>query len=160
MRALGRILAGLKARGIDVVLVEMPVSAALVELYPNGRGDIDSFHAAIAKVAAPVGVPVLDLRTDFEDPAYFADYDHLNGPGALLLTTQLTGLLGPSLDGATERLQAAAGPPLITPDKLAAVPGLPPQPAPASAPRPGIAPTPTTLPRPRITPTPSVPNGG
>lgn len=77
-----------KAAGVDVVMYEMPAAGILKErinpLY-------DTYIAATKRVAAEAGVPFLtlaDLNLTMTDRE-FAEYSHLNYPGAQMVTRAL-----------------------------------------------------------------------
>src|SRR5205823_1620332 len=74
---LHRLLDWARARGVEVVLVDMPVSADLERLYP---GEFALYRAALAAVEQARGVTVLRAtRADVGlGDADFADQIHLN----------------------------------------------------------------------------------
>ena len=76
----------LRGRGVEVVLVSMPVPDSFRELQPEGAPD--ALTAAIGDVAGEVRVDHLDLSRSMPDEA-FADYTHLTGAGAADFTRLL-----------------------------------------------------------------------
>jgi lysophospholipase L1-like esterase len=86
--AAGAVVAGLRDRGIEVVLVMPPVTDEFVELHPGGRTAFDEYRLAMADLADAHDVAVLDYA-DEGAPSWFADTHHLNGDGASRLTTML-----------------------------------------------------------------------
>jgi hypothetical protein len=82
----------LRAAGVDVALLPLPVTDDYVSLHPGGVADQAAFRRALDAVAEATGVPVLDAP---ELPvAAFADTHHLNGSGADELSAALPELLG------------------------------------------------------------------
>lgn len=85
--SLARLIAYLRARDIDVVLVDMPVVASTYMPYhPRGRADFDAYRGALERS----GAPVVTIDTDTWDvPANFVDVIHLNRAGARAFTRAL-----------------------------------------------------------------------
>ena len=81
----------LVADGIAVVLVDMPVTQAAIDVLPRGRADYEQTSTAVQQLAGEVGatyVPTGVWGTDV-----FADEWHVNGRGAERLTTLLAGAI-------------------------------------------------------------------
>ena len=90
-RALAGLIRDCRGRGIDVVLVLMPLRRMLREaLPPESRACLE----AIAREATPGRpVPIVDLESEVPD-AMFIDLDHLNTDGRDLCTRRLAERLG------------------------------------------------------------------
>jgi hypothetical protein len=89
LRYLDHLLDWAAAHGVDVVLLDMPVSADLEEgLHPE---EFARYHAALAELARQRGVPVLHAgRAEVGlDDSGFADLVHLNAAGAARLSAWL-----------------------------------------------------------------------
>lgn len=86
--ALQGMIAGARADGAQVVLVQLPVTKEYVDEHPNGADDYASFERALREIADPVAVPVLDLDA-MTDHRFFSDELHLNVDGARLFTRSL-----------------------------------------------------------------------
>lgn len=82
----------LRTRGVDVVLVVLPVTDEYLALHPNGRADHESFLAAAQTLAADTGVALIDLH-DQADIDAFADTHHLNTTGSEWVSSHLPELL-------------------------------------------------------------------
>lgn len=78
----------LRADGIDVVLVVLPVTDDYVAQHPAGRQDFDAFLGAAGELAASTGIPLVDLH-DAAPTELFADTHHLNGDGAAWFSAEL-----------------------------------------------------------------------
>jgi hypothetical protein len=92
--ALGRLVNRLTARGIRVVLLEMPITDDEIKLHPNGAADYARFEAALARfVAAHPAVRYLDMRARFPGTADFRDPHHLNGRGKGRFTQLLASII-------------------------------------------------------------------
>jgi hypothetical protein len=85
---LAALIGDLTARGIKVVLVDVPVTQDYINLHPDGEADYTTYRDALASVAARAGIPYLQgsawSTTDFADPL------HLNQRGAQRLSTELS----------------------------------------------------------------------
>jgi len=73
--ALGRLIETLIAHDIEVLLVNMPVTADYVETLPDGRRDMQELDLILEDIASAAGVEYLDAsaqyeKTDFRDPAH------------------------------------------------------------------------------------------
>lgn len=82
----------LKAQGIDVVIVFMPVTTGYIGAHPNGAADFDSWKRDAAAVAAALHVPVIDESRAMPDSS-FRDYEHLYAAPAHQFTAQLSAKL-------------------------------------------------------------------
>lgn len=87
--ALRRTVSQLRARGVRVVLVEMPITADAIALHPRGATDYAAFHARLRGLAAATGVPLVDPGADFASTRWFFDPFHLNGTGRAAFTAAL-----------------------------------------------------------------------
>ncbi len=85
-QALDRFLARSRAAGIPVVLVGVPVSSWVRDLYTP---EIEhAFRAYLDQVTARGDADFVDYRARFAD-RYFVDHHHLNGPGGTLFARML-----------------------------------------------------------------------
>ena len=85
-RALDRFLARSRGAGIPVVLVGVPVSSWVRDLYTP---DVEhAFRAYLDQVTARGDADFVDYRARFAD-RYFIDHHHLNGPGGTLFARML-----------------------------------------------------------------------
>ena len=78
----------LRADGLDVVLVVLPVTDDYIDQHPNGAADFDAFLTAATGIAASTGAPLVDLH-DEAPTELFADTHHLNGDGAAWFSAEL-----------------------------------------------------------------------
>ena len=92
LAALASLSAYLHARGIRVVLVDMPVVSSLyVAYHPHGSADYDAYRAALAAS----GLPVITVDGSAWSPqADFVDSIHLNRAGALRFSEILARNIG------------------------------------------------------------------
>ena len=85
-QALDRFLARSRAAGIPVVLVGVPVSSWVRDLYTP---EIEhAFRGYLDQVTARGDADFVDYRSRFAD-RYFVDHHHLNGPGGTLFARML-----------------------------------------------------------------------
>ena len=77
----------LVADGIDVVLLDMPVTQAAIDVLPRGRADYEEASRAVQQLASDVGARY--VPTGVWGTEVFADEWHVNGRGAERLTTLL-----------------------------------------------------------------------
>lgn len=82
----------LRAQGIDVVLVVLPVTDDYVAQHPNGVADFATFLAAAEGIAGDTGAPLIDLH-DAAPVERFADTHHLNGAGTSWFSAELAARL-------------------------------------------------------------------
>jgi hypothetical protein len=120
--AMVRLVSELRRRGVDVVLVDLPVyEPVTVPMHPRGAVDVARYRQALRSVAARLGVPLLDARRAGPwEREHFADPEHLNGRGARRLTAwlaaeldRLAGLAPPEAGGGEQpgtSLPGEAGP--------------------------------------------------
>ena len=84
------LVAGVRDRGIRVVLIRPPLPPRTRALMP----DESRFNAAVTAMAGRTGAELHDLSAAVEDPAMYFDTDHLNRSGATQLIEQhLVGIL-------------------------------------------------------------------
>ena len=81
----------LQRRGIDVVLVWLPEAPRFVELLPDAAVH-DEARAEARRLAAELGVPLLDVSDGFGDDD-FIDYRHLGDSAAQELSARLATML-------------------------------------------------------------------
>src|SRR5262249_7010790 len=86
------LIRALRADGIDVALVVLPVTDDYLALHPGGAPQFDSFLGDVRRLATDTSTPLLDLHAG-RPVDQFADTHHLNGSGADALTRQLPDLL-------------------------------------------------------------------
>jgi hypothetical protein len=91
--ALDRTLAHLQERGIDAVVVHMPVTEDWLSYLPD-RGTFDECDRVMSTSAAAAGATFVEGRV--LDRALFADPIHVNGAGSDQVTDYLAAELGPS----------------------------------------------------------------
>jgi hypothetical protein len=91
MALLSGLISTLQAKGIQVMLVAMPVTDDLVSFHPNGAADYQRAIAAFTAIAqahgAQMAIPGIWPIADFADPV------HLNGAGTILFSQYLAPLL-------------------------------------------------------------------
>ena len=86
----------LRDRGIDVVLVELPVPQRFVELYPEGPSQHRLVSDTIAALGAELGVPVVTPSTA-ADQLGFVDFTHLDDASATAFSRSVADQLEPLL---------------------------------------------------------------
>ncbi len=92
--ALARTVDRLKAEGVKVVLVDLPVvEDDWAALHPNGVADINAFHEALAAFAAEHAVDLVDTWEETWPVDQFRDPVHLNQVGQARLTRLLADYL-------------------------------------------------------------------
>lgn len=87
--ALRRTVTGLRARGVRVVLLEMPVTQDAIALHPRGAADYERFTTRLREVAGATGAEIVDLTGAFGSTRFFFDPFHLNGSGRAAFTVAL-----------------------------------------------------------------------
>lgn len=92
--ALRRMAAALDALDIELVLVEMPVSQAYIDLHPEGQTSYDEVRAHYRAVADQLGAELIDLATGWDADERFTDYTHLDLEGAQRVARSLADQLG------------------------------------------------------------------
>ena len=80
-------------RGVEVVLLVLPVTQDYVELHPEGGADFQRFLVTARRLAERTGAVLVDAHGWAEGDAQFADTHHLNGDGALAFSADLPELL-------------------------------------------------------------------
>lgn len=95
--ALRRFVGVLRADGVRVVLVNMPVLAEEYDTYSQrGRADREAFQSAVEAVCAALDAECFDTMTLDWDRDNFTNANHVNDVG----TPKLTDLVARVLDGA------------------------------------------------------------
>jgi hypothetical protein len=112
IQAVARTVESLRSRGVDVVLVEMPVPDRYVELHPEGADDVARAHETIVALGDVLDLRVVDLRRGYSEED-FVDFTHLNAAAAADLTDRLAGALA-----AGEGPGAPQTPPPVSADPL------------------------------------------
>lgn len=82
----------LTAAGIRVILVELPVPPAFIELHPNRATDHDRVGSTIRDLAGRLGVDHIALDTSWVDDD-FVDFTHLDAAGAAAFTRSVADVL-------------------------------------------------------------------
>jgi hypothetical protein len=88
LAALRTLIAGAKANGTTVVLVDMPTTDEYISFHPHKAADYATFLTAFRAFAADQGVKALEFDT-MRDHLYFADATHLNRIGSQAFTARL-----------------------------------------------------------------------
>lgn len=84
--ALERTIRSLKADGVGVVLVRMPITKDILPRYPRGESDRSAFTQVLTTFAARMNVPLIDAEAEISSPSFFVDPVHLNAEGMAMLT--------------------------------------------------------------------------
>lgn len=84
-------------RGIEPVLVVMPVSQRYVDRHPGGEEDQRRFRAVVEALASAEGAGFIDLDV-LRDPSWYLDQVHLGPDGAAVVSDALGEELLPLLD--------------------------------------------------------------
>ena len=93
LQAVLRTVEAYEARGVEVVLVELPVSPKFIELHADGFSGYLTAKQAINEVAEAAGVSLLDISAGYTDED-FVDANHLNEEAARRFTRELSSQLG------------------------------------------------------------------
>ena len=99
LESFSRLVDGLQAQGIEVVVVEMPyVAEDYLDMHPNGAADYDAYRDTVRSFTSERNLPYIDL-TDYPwTTAEFYDFLHVNSTGIAIVNQALAdGLL--VLDG-------------------------------------------------------------
>jgi len=90
LESLTRLVDGLEAQGIEVVVTEMPyVAEDYLDLHPDGAVDYAEYRAAVAGFTADQGLQYIDL-TDYPwTTAEFYDFLHVNSAGIRIINDLL-----------------------------------------------------------------------
>lgn len=88
------LIESLQDQGVEVVLVQLPVTEEFVSLHPNGADDWDQYQAALAGIGEETGARLIDLSEGFDESEMFADTHHLNGEGSASVSERLAAELG------------------------------------------------------------------
>jgi hypothetical protein len=88
VRAIAQTVLDLRARGVEVVLADLPIPPSLVELHPNGWADVDLAGQAVALLADELGVRHLPLGRAYADTD-FVDFTHLSAQAAARYTSDV-----------------------------------------------------------------------
>lgn len=97
VRAIRQTIAALQSRGIEVVIVELPVPERFVELHPKGATDHTLVGNELSAIADELGVPFIRMATGRND-ADFVDFTHLTSQAAAEFTRTLAGALAAGRD--------------------------------------------------------------
>ena len=100
IETLGRIVAGIRATGAAVVVVELPHTDELLPMLPGGQPRVDRARQELRRAVSELGVRLVD---DLFAPAgreqrWFADCIHLNGAGMRMASEVLRDALADELE--------------------------------------------------------------
>lgn len=95
--ALDRVVAGIRAAGSDLVLVEMPVTNELVPMLPRGEADLRAARQVLQREAARHDVRLVTEVGEVTDHRWFADCVHFHGVGMAHVSNVLAGALAGEL---------------------------------------------------------------
>ena len=95
--ALERIVSGVRARGADIVVVEMPVTEELDGMLPRGAADHADARTVLRDATERLGVRLLDVAADVTDHRWFADCVHHSGAGMRHVSALVAGALADDL---------------------------------------------------------------
>lgn len=98
----------LKAAGVRVVLLDVPVTQQYIDLHPRGADDYRFYEIGLNVLAAQTGTDLVD--TGVWTSEGFSDPLHLNGAGGDLLTAVIDGYL---TDGTVTLPPGAAAPEVL-----------------------------------------------
>jgi len=88
--SLTRLVDGLEAEGIEVVIAEMPyVAEDYLDLHPNGAADYAAYQETVAAFADANGLPYIDLSSYPWTTAEFYDFLHVNSAGIAIINRLL-----------------------------------------------------------------------
>jgi hypothetical protein len=87
------LLRGLADRGVETVVVALPVTQDYIGLHPEGEADFRDFLTAAEQVAEASGATFVDAHDWAASTEQFADTHHLNGEGALAFSADLPALM-------------------------------------------------------------------
>lgn len=87
--ALANLVDRLTAQGVEVVLVNMPVTEDYVSLLPDAAADQAEFELFLEALATESGARYFDANDVIESLEQFRDPAHLNPDGALILSEAL-----------------------------------------------------------------------
>jgi len=91
--SLEHLIRSLLARRIRVVLVEMPITADVYPVHPNGLDDYRRFERSLTAIASLSGARLVNMIPSFPSTEQFADPLHLNFDGRDRFTRILGDLL-------------------------------------------------------------------
>ncbi len=84
---ISRVVEDLRDRGIEVILVQLPVPSTFIAAHPNGRADYDRTTVAIDTLATVLDTRFLRLTGGVTDTD-FVDFAHVDAPAATAFTTR------------------------------------------------------------------------
>lgn len=91
--ALERTIKALQDQNIEVLLLDMPVSAQVIEQMTRHDRTYEDFRRFVRHEAEVLEIPLLDTSTGVTDARLFRDPHHLNFAGAQLFTTLIGRIL-------------------------------------------------------------------
>jgi hypothetical protein len=88
--ALRRVIDDAREQGIDVVVLNLPVTDLFIGMAPRGQADYDEYLPAVRAAAISSGATFIDGATvPLDVETAFADVNHLNRNGSMAFTTAL-----------------------------------------------------------------------
>ncbi|MGI9600843.1 MAG: hypothetical protein ACR2QE_03090 [Acidimicrobiales bacterium] len=96
LNAIADTITGIRRRGKQVVLVELPTSPQAIELLPDGAASLDDYRSALADLATATNTQVFRAVGPFTEDD-FVDYVHLTEEAAESVTGQVAAAL-PTLE--------------------------------------------------------------
>ncbi|MDH5291261.1 MAG: SGNH/GDSL hydrolase family protein, partial [Acidimicrobiia bacterium] len=82
VEALGHLLGVLRERGIEVLVVNLPVTERFIAMADDGRADYDAYLRQVRAATEEGGAGWLDTMDRTWPDYLFADVNHLNDQGA------------------------------------------------------------------------------
>ncbi len=113
LEAFKRTVSTLGRRGVEVIVVDMAISAPLIDLL--GEKEYADYRTFLRGEAERLRLPVLDMAGGMDLTTFFFDYDHLNRAGANVFNTVVARALASGTPGSfREKAEALPREPLVT----------------------------------------------
>jgi hypothetical protein len=90
LAALGRLVDGTRAAGVQFLMVLMPVTQDWIDLHPHGQQDFDRFRQVLAAFVGDRDIPFIDLMPEPASRDGYADAVHRNDEGRRRFTEMLS----------------------------------------------------------------------
>jgi hypothetical protein len=100
----------LEERGVEMVLVNMPLTADYVAAHEDPEADMASYHDLLADIVAETDVTFVDGEQAFATPKAFRDLLHLDVEGRDAFTEALAATWGDISDGVQMRVECNSKP--------------------------------------------------
>ncbi len=100
LQAFKRTVATLGTQGAEVLVIDMAISAPLVDLL--GEDQYGDYKKFLRREAGSLRVPVLDMAGGVDGTTFFFDYDHVNRAGANVFNTAVARALASGTPGSFE----------------------------------------------------------